>query len=92
MHAAGFDGEWVWAADYSEVKGDYGMQMASAGWRRDTPGPANASMRDARPHLCARGAGHCSVCCAASRGAGVWHARPALTVALCVGENLLVRS
>ena len=28
---AGFDGEWEWAADYSDVKGDYGIKMQSAG-------------------------------------------------------------
>jgi hypothetical protein len=29
--SAGFDGEWEWAADYSDVKGDYGVKMQSAG-------------------------------------------------------------
>jgi hypothetical protein len=31
VRAAGFDGNWEWAANYSEVPGDYGMKMSSAG-------------------------------------------------------------
>jgi hypothetical protein len=31
VRAAGFDGKWEWAENYSEVPGDYGMKMSSAG-------------------------------------------------------------
>ena len=53
--AAGFDGSWEWAANYSDVPGDYGIKMSSAG-SQDNYFPARALTQ---------AAGGCCVLCLA---------------------------